>query len=76
METSLHRELKQRYGPGSGAGGRLEVSFGGFRVDAVTTDGALVEVQSGPLGPLRPWQQVIARPNLAGLRDYDPVSQG
>jgi hypothetical protein len=54
VETSLHRELKERYGPGSGDGGRLEVSLGGFRVDAVAADGALVEVQSGPLGPLRP----------------------
>jgi hypothetical protein len=51
VESSLHRELKERYGPG--AGGRLEVSLGGFRVDAVAGDGELVEVQSGALGPLR-----------------------
>lgn len=54
METSLHRELKERYGPGSGAGGRLEVSVGGYRIDAVADDGELVEVQSGALGPLCP----------------------
>lgn len=51
METSLHRTLKERYGPESG--GRAEVVLKGFRVDAVTPEGALVEVQSGPLGPLR-----------------------
>src|SRR5262249_32975714 len=53
LETSLHRALKERYGPGSGSGGRSEVSLRGYRVDAVAADGALVEVQSGPLGPLR-----------------------
>ena len=53
METSLHRELKERFGPGSGSGGRLEVSFRGYRVDAVAADGAIIEVQSGALGPLR-----------------------
>lgn len=51
METSLHRELKARYGPDSG--GRLEVTLGAFRIDAVAEDGELIEVQSGALGPLR-----------------------
>jgi hypothetical protein len=51
METSLHRALKERYG--EAAGGRVEVALGGYRIDAVDADGALVEVQSGPLGPLR-----------------------
>ena len=50
METSLHRQLKERYGPE--AGGRLEVTLEGFRIDAVAADGALIEVQSGALGPL------------------------
>ncbi len=52
METSLHRELKERYG--ESAGGRSEVVMKGFRVDALTADGAVIEVQSGALGPLRP----------------------
>ena len=51
METTLHRQLKERYGPE--AGGRSEVSWRGFRIDAVAADGALVEVQSGPLAHLR-----------------------
>jgi hypothetical protein len=51
VETSLHRELKERYGPGSG--GRQEVALRGYRIDAVSGDGVLVEVQSGALGPLK-----------------------
>lgn len=49
MESSLHRALKEQYG----AGGRLEVTVDGYRADALGPDGVLVEVQSGPLGPLR-----------------------
>jgi hypothetical protein len=51
METSLHRSLKERYAAG---GSRSpEVGIRGFRIDAVDEVGRLVEVQSGPLGPLR-----------------------
>jgi hypothetical protein len=52
METSLHRTLKARYG--SGPGCDFEVALDGFRIDAVDGDGLLTEIQSGPLGPLRP----------------------
>jgi hypothetical protein len=51
METSLHRSLKERYA--TGALRRPEVVVGGFRVDAVDEAGRLIEVQSGPLSPLR-----------------------
>src|SRR5215831_2329339 len=51
METSLHRSLKERYATGGDR--RPEVPIRGFRVDAVDDAGRLVEVQSGPLGPLR-----------------------
>jgi hypothetical protein len=51
METSLHRSLKERYA--TGGDGRPEVPIRGYRVDAVDEAGRLVEVQSGPLGPLR-----------------------
>jgi hypothetical protein len=51
METSLHRSLKERYA--TGGCGRPEVVVQGFRVDAVDDQGRLIEVQSGPLGPLR-----------------------
>ncbi|WP_435016817.1 hypothetical protein TA3x_004396 [Tundrisphaera sp. TA3] len=52
MECTLHRQLKGRYGPD--IGGRVEVAVSGYRIDAVTPDGLLIEVQTGALGPLRP----------------------
>jgi hypothetical protein len=51
METSLHRSLKEQYATGGSR--RPEVVVRGFRIDAVDDTGRLVEVQSGPLGPLR-----------------------
>jgi len=51
METTLHRELKERYC--SRLGGRSEVTFEGFRIDAVDETGLLIEIQSGALSPLR-----------------------
>ncbi len=51
METSLHRSLKAQYATGGDR--RPEVGIRGFRVDAVDDAGRLVEIQSGPLGPLR-----------------------
>jgi hypothetical protein len=51
METSLHRALKERYAAGGSE--RPEVGLAGFRIDAVDRAGRLVEIQSGPLGPLR-----------------------
>jgi hypothetical protein len=51
LETSLHRALKAQYGPERG--GRVEADVAGYRIDALTPDGELVEVQCGALGPLR-----------------------
>ena len=51
METSLHRSLKESYATGGDR--RPEVVIRGFRVNAVNDAGRLIEVQSGPLGPLR-----------------------
>jgi hypothetical protein len=51
VETTLHRQLKDRFGPGSG--GRSEVVLGRFRIDAVDIEGTLIEVQSAPLTGLR-----------------------
>jgi hypothetical protein len=51
METSLHRSLKERYATGGER--RPEVPIRGFRIDAVDDAGRLVEIQSGPLTPLR-----------------------
>ena len=51
MESTLHRQLKARFGPD--LGGRAEVVVDGYRIDAVGPDDVLVEVQTGHLGPLR-----------------------
>jgi hypothetical protein len=50
MELSLHRSLKERYA--TAGNGRSEVVLGRFRIDAVDEVGRLIEIQSGPLGPL------------------------
>lgn len=47
METTLHRQLKAKYGD------QVEVMHGPFRADAIGPDDAWIEVQSGALGPLR-----------------------
>ncbi|WZO98873.1 hypothetical protein EP7_000464 [Isosphaeraceae bacterium EP7] len=51
MESTLHRQLKDRYG--DGGGGRSEVALAGYRVDALAADGTVVEVQTASLAPLR-----------------------
>lgn len=49
METSLHRELKQRY---AGDAAQVEVRRGSYRIDAVVGD-ELVEIQHGSLAAIR-----------------------
>ncbi|MAV36366.1 MAG: hypothetical protein CMJ59_13020 [Planctomycetaceae bacterium] len=49
METSLHRQLKQRY---SSTGARQEVPLGDYRIDVVT-DRELIEIQHGSLAAIR-----------------------
>ena len=51
MERSLHRQLKERYGPE--VGGQSEVTLGKFRVDAIEPGGRLIEIQSAPLSLLK-----------------------
>ena len=49
METSLHRELKERY---AGTDAQVEVPLGKYRIDAVVDD-VLVEIQHGSLAAIR-----------------------
>ena len=51
MESSLHRQLKEKFGVT--AGGQNEVRIGRYRVDAIDAGGRIVEVQAGKLGALR-----------------------
>jgi hypothetical protein len=48
-ESSLHRALKAEY---AGEDGDLEVAYGGFVCDAVSGEGAVIEVQTGNFKPL------------------------
>ncbi|MDR1095882.1 MAG: hypothetical protein LBL31_05790 [Spirochaetaceae bacterium] len=48
-ESSLHRALKTEY---AGQDGALEVSYGDFVCDAVSGEGAVIEVQTGSFKPL------------------------
>jgi hypothetical protein len=49
MESSLHKQLKELY---TTSGGKTEVAFGGFRVDALS-DSGILEIQLGPLVAIR-----------------------
>ena len=49
METSLHRELKERY---AAEEGRTEVVVDRYRIDAVVGE-ELIEIQHGPLAAIR-----------------------
>ena len=50
METTLHQQLKQRYATD---GARQEVVLGDYRIDVVTGDEQLVEIQHGSLAAIR-----------------------
>jgi len=82
LESTLHRQLKDRYGPESG--GRSEVAVGGFRADAVTAEGRFVEVQMAPLRLLKaklsawlPLHEVaVVRPVILATRVVRRASLG
>ena len=50
METSLHRQLKYHFAADSNS---IEVTVDGFRIDAIDSDGFLVEIQHAGLGSIR-----------------------
>lgn len=49
MESSLHKQLKERY---AGAAAQIEVPFGPYRIDVVHKD-RLIEIQHGSLAAIR-----------------------
>ena len=57
-ESSLHRVLKYQY---SGSGGATETSIGDYICDAQTSEGEIIEVQTGSLGPLKQKAKDLAR---------------
>ncbi|GHV67505.1 hypothetical protein AGMMS49928_04660 [Spirochaetia bacterium] len=59
-ESSLHRALKFRY---AGAEGATEIASAGYVCDGLTSDGELIEVQTGSFGPLKDKAAVLAARN-------------
>ena len=59
-ESSLHRSLKIRY---SGSGGAIETLAGAYVCDACTSEGELIEVQTGSFGPLKEKAPALCRKN-------------
>ena len=67
-ESSLHKALKFRY---SGSYGSVEALTGAYVCDACTSEGELVEVQTGSLGPLKEKAKTLCKKNK--LRIIHPV---
>ena len=59
-ESSLHRALKFRY---SGSEGATETPIGDYVCDGLTSDGEIIEVQTGSFGPLREKLKILTKTN-------------
>jgi len=67
-ESSLHRSLKFRY---SGSDGVTEAMAGDYVCDGQTSEGELIEVQTGSLGPLKEKVKELTR--TAKVRIIHPI---
>jgi len=67
-ESSLHRSLKFRY---SGSGGETETLAGSYVCDGRTSEGELIEVQTGSFGPLK--EKVKKLTKTGKLRIIHPI---
>ena len=67
-ESSLHRSLKFQY---SGSNGTTETLLGDYVCDALTSDGEIIEVQTGSFGPLK--EKVKNLTKSARLRIIHPI---
>jgi len=67
-ESSLHRSLKFRY---SGSEGATETQVGDFVCDGLTSEGEIIEVQTGSFGPLREKLKLLAKTNR--IRIIHPI---
>ncbi|MFK7736431.1 MAG: hypothetical protein AB8B50_10400 [Pirellulaceae bacterium] len=70
METSLHRELKLHYAPDES---QTEVSVDGFRIDAVSPVGELIEIQHASLGALRDKTRKLLEGTKHRVRIVKPI---
>ena len=67
-ESSLHRSLKFRY---SGSTGTTETLAGSYVCDGQTSEGELIEVQTGSFGPLK--EKVKALVSIGKVRIIHPI---
>lgn len=71
METTLHQQLKLLY---ASSPEYTEVTMHGFRIDAVASDGELIEIQHGSLGALRDkTRRLLATRGKHRLRIVKPI---
>lgn len=70
METSLHRQLKMHY---AASDEQTEVTVDGFRIDAISKSGELVEIQHASLGALRDKTRQLLSNTKHQLRIIKPI---
>lgn len=70
METSLHKQLKLLYADSEE---QTEVEHAGFRIDAITPSGQLVEIQHASLGSLRDKTRKLLARRGTSLRIVKPI---
>ena len=72
MESSIHQQLKNRFGQESG--GQSEVWVDGYRIDAIDPSGILIEVQAAPLSALRRKLAFLLKEHV--IRVIKPIAIG
>lgn len=70
METSLHRQLKLHY---AASDEQTEVTVDGFRIDAISPTGELIEIQHASLGALRDKTKKLLNRSKHSLRIVKPI---
>jgi hypothetical protein len=70
VETSLHRQLKLHY---AASPEQTEVVVDGFRIDAISDSGELIEIQNASLGALRDKTRTLLDSSKHRLRIVKPI---
>jgi hypothetical protein len=70
METSLHKQLKLHY---AATADQTEVTIDGFRIDAISSNGELIEIQHASLGALRDKTKRLLTRSKHALRIIKPI---
>ncbi|MCC6509877.1 MAG: hypothetical protein IT423_12260 [Pirellulaceae bacterium] len=71
METSLHRQLKLTY---AASPEETEVTYAGYRIDAISRQGELIEIQHAALGALKAkTRKLLDHPEQPKLRIVKPI---